>query len=321
MEPMRHVEVPYPSVEQGAHSLSHLARAAIGQETLSTPDIAAHSWVATGGALSQLLPPDGPMAAKIMTFTPEQRAALNEFATMRAGDMEKLDWSKAAALLKVLLPLLLSLLGCFLFLFLLVGTALAAAPPQSTLPVADSAPQSTLAVVPADSFADASKKIARAGAGEEQTADAPQATLPAATGPSYFTTTYADGTTCACGCIQTGKCICPNCNAPAKTTATVAPALTATNNPWRYDASRNILWRYGSEMPREQMPVGQPTTGTTVWTCSNGTCTPVTTYGGDQTYYTGYGSGAMFGAGGGGCAGGSCGGSGGGRVGLFGRRR
>ncbi len=160
-----------------------------------------------------------------------------------------------------------------LSLFFLASLTFAAEmPPQSTLAASRSVPQSTLSVSPADPFAVALRRY--------------------------------------CACPETGECVCPpgKCacqtvamrssgeeqnEPPAQTTITAAP----TDNPWRYDATRNILWRYGSDM-----------TG-----CSTGACAPpAQTYSGAPMYYSGeptvsYGVRRLFGGrlGSGGCAGGS----------------
>lgn len=107
MEPVGHIPVAYPTLEEGLHSVQHLGRHAIGAESLSRNVIIAHAWIAAGTGLSEVFPPDGPMGSA--DLTEDEKAALADFAAMKAGNMEfnPERWKK---ILSIVLPLILKLL-------------------------------------------------------------------------------------------------------------------------------------------------------------------------------------------------------------------
>lgn len=123
-----------------------------------------------------------------------------------------------------------------------------------------------------------------------------------------FTVPYNAGKICDCGCLETGKCSCVNCNSPVSTRSLL---VTSSNDPMIQATDGNFY------------PSSAWGAGTGVSACANGSCgTNTVTYGNGVTYSNDvtYSNGVMFGnsAGAGSCANGSCGST---RTGLFGRRR
>ena len=121
MNEVGHFPIDYPSIEDGTHSASHLAKAALGSEDLATNAVVKHVWIASGAGLGTLFPADGPVGA-----VPEELKA----ALAGLGPMDKIDWRE---LLKTLLPLLLKLLVC-VALMLGLGLSAYALPPQAPTP-------------------------------------------------------------------------------------------------------------------------------------------------------------------------------------------
>lgn len=113
-EPVGHVTVPYPLVEDGVHSVTHLAKAAAKVEILSASEAAAHAWVVVGVGLSQVMPLPKECPAELQ-------------AAFAALPVDKIDWKE---LLKTILPLILKLLACVVLMVGLVGFA-EAVPPQA----------------------------------------------------------------------------------------------------------------------------------------------------------------------------------------------
>ena len=89
-----------------------------------------------------------------------------------------------------------------------------------------------------------------------------------------YTRTYLDGglgaqSVCDCGCIETGKCVCPNCCSPVKTRsirqASASPQIGDTMvtddpaRPWTYGYGREFGYdELGWYRPVATLPVYQP---------------------------------------------------------------
>jgi hypothetical protein len=136
MPPMEHVEVRYPSLEQGAHAAGHILQAVSGSEVVPTAELVNYGWVMTGAGLSQVFPVEGPMtmtAPSPVKLTLEERAALERYHSVVAAGgpqnvgMSAFDWKTLA---RFALSILLKFLVCLLVLAGFAGAA-SAAPPQA----------------------------------------------------------------------------------------------------------------------------------------------------------------------------------------------
>lgn len=221
--PMEHVEVPYPSEEQGSHSLSHLAKAALGAEPVNASELANHGWVVVGAGLGVALPissPDGMKAAAAkLDLTAEQKAALQDFTAMKAGDDVKADPKRWAAILKVVLPILLQLisgLGCLLVVLGCVGPA-RAGHRQAPLP-----PQDMLAAAVADAGDPFAERNAEKPAGKY--------------GVMRKGVVRKAARACDCGCQDGEDCACGLC-----------PNLGASGLAWRQEEGHDGATLYRGE--------------------------------------------------------------------------
>lgn len=140
MADMKHVPVPYPTVDQGMHSVRHLINAAVGSEPADRNTLIAHGWVGSGSGFGQLFPTDGGMQA--VDLTDVEKQALGKFVEMEA-DPAAVGAAAWRETVKVILVLLLRLLGCLLLVVAFqADTAVAEQaprPPQAPAPPAGSA--------------------------------------------------------------------------------------------------------------------------------------------------------------------------------------
>ena len=106
-EPLKHVPVAYPTLDEGMHSAEHLLNVFLGSsETLN--QIVAHAWVASGAGLGVVFPTfDTKVYALAEVATPEEKEAL-KLALAPRGDVGAVDWK---SILKIMLPILLRLLN------------------------------------------------------------------------------------------------------------------------------------------------------------------------------------------------------------------
>jgi hypothetical protein len=171
-----HVEVPYPTAEQGLHSIEHIGGSVLGREVLPQNELIQHCWVSLGGGLGLVFPPSGPMTGPegvAVQLSAEDKQRLEKFCAMKAPtdpkSAEAINWR---AMLKVVLTILQQFIAIVLIAFLCLAAAPASAQIEQAPPVQE------------DIYVSIQGRSSVTGQPHP----------------------------CTCGCEETGKCLCPNCN-------------------------------------------------------------------------------------------------------------
>lgn len=108
--PVGHIPVAYPTVEDGMHSAGEILGSFTGGASLSRNVLIAHTWVSFSAALGKAFPPDGAMHAAPVSLTPEECKALEEFKAMHANPTT-IDWNKWKGIAVIVLGIIQKLLG------------------------------------------------------------------------------------------------------------------------------------------------------------------------------------------------------------------